>query len=76
MSITLSSADASGLPTVLNVTLAATILDIGRSKAYEAVATGTWPTRVIRIGRCIRIPTTEVLRLIGVDQMAADARAA
>jgi excisionase family DNA binding protein len=66
MSTTMALAEAGHLPAVLSVGTAAEILGIGRSKAYEAVATGTWPTRVIRIGRCIRIPTADVLALVGL----------
>ena len=46
---------------------------IGRSSAYQAVRTGEWPTRVVRVGRCIRIPTAEVLRLLGLDTKEYDA---
>jgi excisionase family DNA binding protein len=66
-------ADLGRLPAVLTVTQAAGLLGIGRSHAYEAVQTGEWPTRVIRIGRCIRIPA-EVLRLLGRTQRRDDDR--
>ena len=52
------------LPSVLTVWQAACLLRIGRSTAYEAIRFGTWPTRIIRVGRCIRIPTTDVLALL------------
>jgi excisionase family DNA binding protein len=55
------------LPPALTVEQAAGLLRIGRSKAYDAVRTGDWPTRVVRVGRCIRIPTVEVLRLLGIS---------
>lgn len=54
------------LPLALSVAQAARLLRIGRSKAYEAIKTGTWPTRTIRVGRCIRIPAADVLRLLGL----------
>jgi hypothetical protein len=44
------------LPPVLTVVQAAGLLGIGRSNAYHAVKTDSWPTRVVRVGRCIRIP--------------------
>lgn len=54
------------LPPTLTVVQAARLLRIGRSKAYDAVRTGDWPTRTIRVGRCIRIPTADVLALLGL----------
>jgi predicted DNA-binding transcriptional regulator AlpA len=60
------------LPPVLTVVQAAALLGIGRSNAYHAVKTQTWPTRVVHIGRCIRIPTAEVLRLLGIETSGED----
>ncbi|GAB3435446.1 helix-turn-helix domain-containing protein [Flindersiella endophytica] len=60
------------LPPALTVEQAARLLLIGRSKAYQAVKTGEWPTRVLRVGRCIRIPTAEVLRLLGLPPEDSD----
>ena len=54
------------LPAALTVVQAARLLGIGRSSAYQAVKSGTWPTRVLRIGRTIRIPSAEVLALLGI----------
>jgi hypothetical protein len=44
---------------------AAQLLGLGKYSAYEAVRTGQWPTTVIRVGRKFRIPTAELLRLLG-----------
>jgi excisionase family DNA binding protein len=60
------------LPPALTVEQAARLLRIGRSKAYQAVQSGEWPTRVLRVGRCIRIPTAEVLRLLGLPSEDSD----
>jgi hypothetical protein len=49
------------------VVQAAALLGIGRSNAYHAVKTQTWPTRVVRVGWCIRIPAADVLRLLGIE---------
>ena len=46
---------------------AANILDIGRSTAYELARTGQWPTRLLRIGRQYKVPTAELLALVGVE---------
>jgi excisionase family DNA binding protein len=55
------------LPAALTVPEAARLLGIGRSSAYQAVKTSTWPTRVVRVGRSIRIPKADVLRLLGME---------
>jgi excisionase family DNA binding protein len=60
------------LPPALTVEQATGLLRIGRSKAYDAVRTGEWPTRIVRVGRCIRIPTAEVLRLLGLPSEDVD----
>src|SRR5262245_49165088 len=39
---------------LLKVTEAAELTGLGRSKAYELVAAGTWPS--ISIGRSVRVP--------------------
>ena len=61
-------------PTVPLYPDAADILGVGRSTAYEMVRTGEWPTRVLRLGRLIKVPTAELLRYVGVtdDRAAGD----
>ena len=60
-------------PTVPLYPEAAGILGVGRSTAYEMVRTGTWPTRVLRLGKLIRIPTAELLRYVGVTDDGPEA---
>jgi excisionase family DNA binding protein len=67
MSASMTSAELTWLPAALTVPQAAAVLGIGRSHAYEAVKSGEWPTSVIRVGRCIRIPAAEVMRLLGAE---------
>jgi len=43
---------------LLRVPEAAALCGIGRSKAYERVATGRWPS--VRIGRAVRVPLEEL----------------
>jgi len=52
MSASMTSAELAGLPAVLTVSQAASVLGSGRSHAYQAVKSGTCPTSVIRVGRC------------------------
>jgi predicted DNA-binding transcriptional regulator AlpA len=67
MHATLAADEIRRLPPALTVVQAAALLGIGRSNAYHAVKTDSWPTRVVRVGKCIRIPTAEVLRLLGIE---------
>jgi excisionase family DNA binding protein len=67
MNATLAADEIRRLPPVLTVVQAAALLGIGRSNAYHAVKTDSGPTRVVRVGSCIRIPTAEVLRLLGIE---------
>jgi excisionase family DNA binding protein len=73
MNATLTGDEIRRLPPVLTVVQAAALLGIGRSNAYHAVKTQTWPTRVVRVGRCIRIPTADVLGLLGIETSGEDA---
>jgi hypothetical protein len=55
------------LPASLDLMTAAGLLGIGRTCAYGLVSRGRWPTPVIRVGRCIRIPTQPLLALLELD---------
>ncbi|WP_026209077.1 hypothetical protein [Catelliglobosispora koreensis] len=53
-----------GLTTDLET--AASIIGIGRTKAYEMAADGSFPARVIRSGRSYRVAVPTILSLLGV----------
>jgi predicted DNA-binding transcriptional regulator AlpA len=55
MSASMTAAELTRLPAALTVPQAAAVLGIGRTHAYEAVRSGTWPTSVIRVGRCTAV---------------------
>jgi excisionase family DNA binding protein len=59
--------DLTKLPPTVDIVTAARILGVGRTVAYELVREGTWPTEVIRLGRKIRIPSSPLLNLVGID---------
>ncbi len=61
---TLDSPDL--LPPTLSLLAAAQMLGVGRTAAYELVRSGQWPTRVLRLGRSIRIPTAPLLAELGL----------
>lgn len=58
------SLDVTNLPTVLDLPAAATLLGIGRTKAYELVRDDAWPTPIIRLGKLIKVPTRPLLDLL------------
>lgn len=39
---------------------------VGRTRAYAMVADGSWPTRVLRLGNLIKVPTQDLLDLLGI----------
>jgi hypothetical protein len=61
---TSSKSEHPPLPASIDLMTAARMLGIGRTCAYGLVRQGRWPTPVIRVGRCIRIPTRPLLALL------------
>lgn len=72
----LSHEELAELPPVVDLGTAARVLGITRHKAYEMVRTGSWPTRVLKLGRTSRVPTSELLTLIGVSPAVKEVRPA
>jgi excisionase family DNA binding protein len=54
----------------MTVPEAARLLSVSKSAAYRAIAArlggdiGAWPTKVVRVGRTLRIPTAELRALL------------
>ena len=55
---------SSDMPSVLNLPAAAKLLGISRTKAYELVRDGGWPTPVIRLGKLIKVPSRPLIDLL------------
>ncbi len=53
-----------GMPAVVDLPTAASMLGIGRTLAYRLVRTGQWPTPLIRVGRLIKVPTQPLMELL------------
>ncbi|HLI36134.1 MAG TPA: helix-turn-helix domain-containing protein [Streptosporangiaceae bacterium] len=51
----------------MDVTTAARALGLGRSTAYELARRNEFPCRVIRVGSSYRIPTADLLRVLGIE---------
>jgi excisionase family DNA binding protein len=63
----LTRAELLALPVTVDVTTAARALGLGRSTAYELARRGEFPCRVLRIGSSYRIPTADLLRVLGIE---------
>jgi hypothetical protein len=68
----LTIAEVRNLPATVDLTTAARALGFGRTKAYELVRCNEFPCTVHRIGDTYRVPTAELLALLGVMPAAGD----
>ena len=55
------------MPVVVDIATAASALGLGRSTGYELARRDEFPCRVLRVGSSYRVPTAELLRLLGID---------
>jgi excisionase family DNA binding protein len=62
----LTRAELLALPVTVDVATAARALGLGRSTGYELVRRGKFPCRVLQVGSSYRVPTEELLRILGV----------
>lgn len=53
--------------TTVDVPCAAPFFGIGTNKAYELIQSGEWPTRVLRLGKKIRIPVADLAAVLGIS---------
>jgi hypothetical protein len=63
---TIKFTDLTDLPSVVDLMTAARALGLGRTKAYELAQHGQFPCRIVRIGDLYKVPTADLLRLLGV----------
>jgi predicted DNA-binding transcriptional regulator AlpA len=63
----MTRAELLALPAALDLVTAGQVLGLGRSKAYEMAQNGQWPTRLLRLGNAYRVPTAELLALLGIE---------
>ncbi len=54
------------LPPTVDISTAARAIGLGRRKAYELAKRGEFPCRLLRIGTQYRVPTAELLGLLGL----------
>jgi len=63
----LTRAELLALPVTVNLPTAARALGLGRSTAYGLARRGEFPCRVLRVGSSYRIPTADLMRVLGVE---------
>jgi excisionase family DNA binding protein len=59
-------AELLSLPPMVDVSTAARALGLGRSTGYELARRGEFPCRVLHVGSSYRVPTAELLRVLGI----------
>ncbi len=67
MSKGLTLTELLALPLMVDVSTAARALGLSRSTAYELARRGEFPCRVLHVGSSYRVPTAELLRVLGID---------
>jgi excisionase family DNA binding protein len=60
-------AELLAMPVMVDVGTAARALGLGRSTGYELARRGEFPCRVVHVGSSYRVPTAELLRVLGID---------
>ena len=62
-----SLAEVHALGSGTDIETAASVLSIGRTKAYELAKDGEFPVRLTRVGRRYLVPVAGILRLLGTE---------
>lgn len=60
-------AELLALPLIVDITTAARALGLRRSTGYELARRGEFPCRVRHVGSSYRVPTAELLRVLGIS---------
>ena len=60
-------AELLAMPVMVDIGTAARALGLGRSTGYELARRGEFPCRVLHVGNSYRVPTAELLRVLGIE---------
>ena len=60
-------AELLALPLMVDIATAARALGLSRSTGYELARRGEFPCRVLHVGSSYRVPTAELLRVLGIS---------
>ena len=63
-------ADAATLPPVVDLPTAGKWLGIGRTTAYKLAKAGNFPVPVLRVGAGFKVPTAQLVQLLGLNTPA------
>lgn len=55
------------LPLMVDIGTASRALGLGRSTGYDLARRDEFPCRVLHVGSSYRVPTVELLRVLGID---------
>jgi Helix-turn-helix domain len=69
-SVPLTISEALALPAVVDPLTAARALGLGRTTAYALARDGAFPCRIVRVGAVYRVPTAELLAVLGLEPTA------
>ncbi|MFD9894731.1 helix-turn-helix domain-containing protein [Amycolatopsis sp. NPDC059027] len=72
MKTSLTFAQIQALPAIVDIVTAGQALGIGRNTAYAMAKAGTFPCRVIKTGASYRVPTTELMTLLGIQPSSGE----
>jgi hypothetical protein len=62
----MTRAELLALPVSVDIDTASRALGLGRSTGYELARRHEFPCRVLRVGSAYRVPTADLLRVLGV----------
>jgi len=71
VSMPLTISEALALPAVVDLVTAARALGLGRTTAYALAQDGAFPCRVVRVGAVYRVPTADLLAVLGLHPAAS-----
>jgi predicted DNA-binding transcriptional regulator AlpA len=60
-------AELLAMPVMVDIGTAARALGLGRSTGYELARRNEFPCRVLHVGSSYRVPTADLLRVLGID---------
>jgi hypothetical protein len=63
----MNRAELLALPSSVDLATAGRALGLGRTKSHELARAGQFPVRVLRLGNAYRVPTADLLALLGID---------
>ena len=64
----MTRAELLALPVSVDLESANRALGLGRSKGYDLARRESYPCRVLRLGKCYRVITADLLRVLGVEE--------